>query len=46
MPATIAETVYITNNVEGALLSDGTGARQQQIARALRVGIEDYLTAP
>ena len=44
MPATIAETVFITNNVEGALLSDGTGARQQQIARALRVGIEDYLT--
>jgi N-acetylmuramoyl-L-alanine amidase len=44
MPATIAETVFITNDVEGALLSDGTGARQQQIARALRVGIEDYLT--
>jgi N-acetylmuramoyl-L-alanine amidase len=44
MPATMAETVFITNNVEGALLSDGTGARQQQIARALRVGIEDYLT--
>jgi len=44
MPAAIAETVFITNNVEGALLSDGTGARQQQIARALRVGIEDYLT--
>jgi N-acetylmuramoyl-L-alanine amidase len=44
MPATIAETVFISNNVEGVLLSDGTGARQQQIARALRVGIEDYLT--
>src|SRR5215210_5654077 len=46
MPATIAETVFITNDREGQLLSDGTGARQQQIAEALRVGIEDYLTAP
>jgi N-acetylmuramoyl-L-alanine amidase len=44
MPATIAETVFITNDREGQLLSNGTGARQQQIAQALRVGIEDYLT--
>lgn len=44
MPATIAETVFITSNGEGELLSDDTGARQQQIAQALRVGIEDYLT--
>jgi N-acetylmuramoyl-L-alanine amidase len=44
MPATIAETVFITNNAEGQLLSNGTGARQQQIAQALRAGIEDYLT--
>lgn len=44
MPATIAETVFITNNGEGELLSDETGARQQQIAQALRVGIEAYLT--
>jgi N-acetylmuramoyl-L-alanine amidase len=44
MPATIAETVFITNNGEGELLSDDTGARQQQIAQALRVGIEAYLT--
>jgi N-acetylmuramoyl-L-alanine amidase len=43
MPATIAETVFIMNNGEGELLSDGTVARQQQIAQALRVGIEDYL---
>ena len=43
MPATIAETVFITSEAEGRLLSDGTGARQQQIARALRIGIEDYL---
>jgi N-acetylmuramoyl-L-alanine amidase len=44
MPATIAETVFITSDREGQLLSDGTGIRQQQIAQALRVGIEDYLT--
>jgi N-acetylmuramoyl-L-alanine amidase len=43
MPATIAETVFITNDTEGRLLSDGTGARQQQIAEALKVGIENYL---
>ena len=44
MPATIAETVFITSDREGQLLSNGTGARQQQIAQGLRVGIEDYLT--
>ena len=43
MPATIAETVFITSDAEGRLLSDGTGARQQQIAAALKTGIEDYL---
>jgi N-acetylmuramoyl-L-alanine amidase len=42
MPATIAETVFITNEREAQLLSDGT--RQQQIAEALKVGIEGYLT--
>ena len=46
MLATIAETVFITNDREGQLLSNGTGARQQQIAQALRVGIEGYLTPP
>jgi len=44
MPAIIAETVFITNDREGQLLSNGTGTRQQQIAQALRVGIERYLT--
>src|SRR5215203_4442295 len=44
MPATIAETVFITNDKEGQLLSNGTGGRQQQIAEALKVGIETYLT--
>ena len=45
MPATIAETVFVTSEAEGRLLSDGTGARQQQIAAALKAGIEAYLTA-
>jgi N-acetylmuramoyl-L-alanine amidase len=44
MPATIAETVFITNDEEARLLSDGTGTRQQQIAVALESGIESYLT--
>jgi len=44
MPATIAETVFITSDAEGRHLSDGTGARQQQIAVALEKGIEDYLS--
>lgn len=44
MPATIAETVFITSEREGQLLSDGTGTRQQQIAEALEVGVENYLT--
>ena len=46
MPATIAETVFITNDKEAQLLSNGTGARQQQIAEALTTGIENYLTTP
>jgi N-acetylmuramoyl-L-alanine amidase len=43
MPATIAETVFITNDREAQLLSNGTGTRQQQIAEALKTGIEKYL---
>jgi N-acetylmuramoyl-L-alanine amidase len=51
MPAIIAETVFITNNGEGELLSDPTGVRtgrlrQQEIAEALRGGIEEYLATP
>ena len=41
MPATIAETVFITSNDEARLLSAGT--RQQQIADALKAGIIKYL---
>jgi N-acetylmuramoyl-L-alanine amidase len=43
MPATIAETVFITNTDEAKLLSNGTGARQRQIAAALEKGINNYL---
>jgi N-acetylmuramoyl-L-alanine amidase len=44
MPATIAETVFITNDKEAALLSDSTGTRRQQIAGALRTGIKGSLS--
>jgi hypothetical protein len=40
----MTETVFITSDKEGQLLSNGTGARQQQIAEALRKGIEGYLS--
>jgi N-acetylmuramoyl-L-alanine amidase len=43
MPATIAETVFITNTDEAKLLSDGTGERQGQIAAALEKGSNNYL---
>lgn len=43
MPATIAETLFITSDAEGRLLSDGTGARQRQIAQKLEAGIQSYL---
>lgn len=45
MPATIAETVFITSDKEGQLLSEGTGARQQEIAVALKNGVESYLAS-
>jgi N-acetylmuramoyl-L-alanine amidase len=49
MPATIAETVFISNRDEGPLLYAGRhdlaeSSRQQRIALALHKGIEDYLT--
>lgn len=50
MPATIAESVFITNKYEGSLLYAGRhdlaeSARQQQIAQKLRDGIVDYFNA-
>ena len=38
--------VSITSDVEGRFLSDGTGARQQQIAEALKAGVESYFRNP
>lgn len=45
MPATIAETVFITNSKEGKLLSQQPqpNQRQKQIAERLKQGIESYL---
>lgn len=42
MPATIAETVFISNTKECNLLKDGTGNRQQHIAQSLSNGISDW----
>ncbi len=42
-PATLAETVFLSNTEEQHLLGDGTGARQQQIADALDAGIVAWL---
>lgn len=39
MPATLAETVFLSSNTEYGLLTDGTGNRQQQIAQLLLQGI-------
>lgn len=56
MPATIAETVFLTNNEEAKQLAAGwTGkpveydpnnGRQQQIAQSLKTGIVEYLDTP
>ncbi len=46
MPATIAETIFITNTNEYNLLTDGTGNRQQQIARSLYQGIVNWFSNP
>ncbi len=45
MPATIAETVFITNSKEGELLSQQPqpNERQKQIAQKLAQGIKNYL---
>lgn len=43
MPATIAETVFLSSDYEYNLLSDRTGNRQQEIAQALYTGIDSWL---
>jgi N-acetylmuramoyl-L-alanine amidase len=45
MTEAIAETVFITNPYEAALLSSGTG-RLQQIAERLEAGIMNYVGPP
>ncbi len=45
-PATLAETVFLSNTDEQKLLSDGTNARQQEIADALDAGLVAWLGAP
>jgi N-acetylmuramoyl-L-alanine amidase len=42
MPATLAETVFISSDYEYGLLTDGTGKRQQQIAQLLLQGINTW----
>lgn len=42
MPATIAETVFITNSNEYNLLTNGTGNRQRQIAQNLYQGLTNW----
>ena len=44
MPASIQETVFISNTNECNLLTDGTGNRQQQIARSLYNGLLDWFS--
>ncbi len=44
MPATIAETVFVTNDKEAELLAAGT--RQDEIAQKLAQGVKNYLSLP
>lgn len=46
MPATIAETVFITNSNEYTLLTDTTGNRQRQIAQSLYNGLLNWFSTP
>jgi len=46
MPATMQETVFISNTQECQLLTDGTGIRQQQIAQSLYNGLVDWFSQP
>lgn len=44
MPATIQETVFISDTDECAWLTDGTGNRQQEIAQSLYDGLNDWFS--
>lgn len=45
MPATIQETVFISNTKECNLLKDGAGNRQQEIAQSLHNGLFDWFAS-
>ncbi len=42
MPATLQEAVFLSNTDECAMLTDGTGDRQQEIAEALAAGVRTW----
>ena len=44
MPATLQETVFLSNATEYQELTDGTGNKQQQIAQALLTGINTWFS--
>jgi len=44
MPASIQEAVFVSNETECQLLTDGTGNRQQEIAQALYDGLTDWFS--
>ena len=46
MPATMQETVFISNSTECTKLTNGTGVRQQQIAQSLYNGLLDWFSQP
>lgn len=46
MPATMQETVFISNTQECQQLTDGIGARQLQIAQSLYNGLFDWFSQP
>lgn len=46
VPATLAETVFLSNLNEQVLLGDGTGMRQQAIAQELYDGLDAWYSQP
>ena len=46
MPATIQETVFISNTNECNLLKNSGGARQQEIAQQLYTGLLNWFSQP
>lgn len=46
MPATIQESVYLSNTEECEAIGNGNGSRQQEIAQALFDGLESWFDMP